>query len=76
MRIPDDGMLLLGMRWNTETRVLSALRIGIRVEKKKAVAAPDPEETMEWDDLRTLLLRVLDRFPDAKQAVLNALKET
>jgi len=54
---------------------LSTLRIGIRVEKKKTVAAPDPEETMEWDDLRTLLLKVLDRFPDAKQAVLNALKE-
>ncbi len=62
---------------------MSTRRNGIRVsppemprEKKKAVAAPDPEETMEWDDLRTLLLKVLDRFPDAKQAVLNALKET
>ena len=67
------------MRWNTETGALSTPRSAIRVgppENKKAVAAPDPEETMEWDDLRTLLLRVLDRFPDAKQAVLNALKET
>ena len=69
-------MLLLGMRWNTETGASSTVRIGIPREKKKAVAAPDPEEMMEWDDLRTLLLKVLDRFPDAKQAVLNALKET
>ena len=68
------------MSWNAEAGVVrvrrNKVRTGPRPVAKHGKPEPLPDDTMEWEDLRTLLLKVLDRFPDAKQAVLEALKES
>ena len=41
----------------------------------REVVKEDEREFREWPEIRSLLMRVLEAFPDAKEAFLAALRE-
>jgi hypothetical protein len=58
------------MTFNMEEGVIRRVR---SVFRKKPENAPEETAKSEWVSIRTMLMRVLGRFPEAKAAVVEGL---
>ena len=60
------------MSFNMEEGMISRVR---SIFRKKAEEEPPKTTESEWVSIRTLLMRILGKFPEAKDAVVQGLLE-
>ena len=62
------------MTFNMEAGVVRRIRSVFR-EKAEDATLKTKEKESEWVSIRTMLMRVLGKFPEAKEAVVQGLME-
>jgi hypothetical protein len=63
------------MTFNMEAGVVRRIRSVFRKKAEETTTAPEKTAESEWVSIRTMLMRVLGKFPEAKEAVVQGLME-